>query len=112
MLLLPCRILLIFQGQKFTSKAFKVEAGAVTKNAPTIISTGEEKVNPGNAKKKKRATPLTKTKSKTSPKNSARMGRIARLNRKKLERSASQRAAATKKLEGETAIQEKEKTDA
>ena len=51
--MLPCRILLIFQGQKFTSKAFKVEAGAVTKNAPTIISTGEEKVNPGNAKKKK-----------------------------------------------------------
>lgn len=109
---------MIVQGQKFTSKAFKVEAGAVTKSVPKVptISTGEEKVNPGNAKKK--AAPLTKTKSKPSPKNSARMGRIARLNRKKLERTASQRAAAeaaaeaTTNVEGETAIPEKKKTDA
>ena len=58
--MLHCRILLIFQGQKFTSKAFKVEAGAVTKNVPTIISTGEEKVNPGIAKKKKKKKTLKK----------------------------------------------------
>jgi len=78
------------QGQKFTSKAFKVDPSAVS------ASTGEQKKSIKKSDRVLKVATTTARKSMqekpaTSPVASARMSRIARLNRKKLQRTVSQR---------------------
>ena len=76
-------LLLVIQGQKFTSKAFKIVVGAEDangeekKNALTISTGSTTPKITHSLEKVKASSPAS------SPRNSARMSRIARLNRLK-----------------------------